>query len=320
MTKSSERARIELLTEIFQSRTIPSQALVGIGDDAAVLPPCQDKLVWTIDTQVEGVHFRRDLVSMHDLGYRATMAAVSDLGAMGASALGILAALVLPEGLDDSALSAIASGQAEAASAVGTNVIGGNLSRGRELSITTTVLGQTPRPLLRSGARVGDVVALAGPLGLAAAGLVLLERGLAQEADAAPAIAAFRRPIARIAAGLRARDQANAAIDVSDGLVRDLGHVARASGVSMGLFEDKLITEELKRAARLLDKDPVSLALYGGEDYAIVIAVPEGQTPAGFEPIGIVLACEGREPCVGLLADEPRRLVPLRDAGFDHFS
>ncbi len=322
MTKSSERARIELLRSALQTNLVPGRTLVGIGDDAAVIGPGSENLVWTIDAQVEGVHFRHDLVSRHDIGYRATMAAASDLAAMGASPVGILAALVLPETIDDDDLKAIAHGQAEAASAIGTRIIGGNLARGRELSITTTVLGEAPRPLLRSGALEGQTVAIAGPLGLAAAGLCLLSQGLASHLDARSAVVAFQRPTARIADGLRARGVASAAIDISDGLVADVGHIATASGVSVGLFVERLVSAELRRAAALAGKDPERLALYGGEDYALVITIPEGQTPPGFTPIGRVLSARGLAPCVGLLglSDDDSALRPLEDAGFDHFS
>lgn len=294
------------------------RTVVGIGDDAAVITPGKEPLVWTVDAQVEGIHFRRDLVSMADLGYRATMAASSDLAAMGASPLGILAGLVLPEYVTDEDLRAIAEGQHEAAKEVGTQIIGGNLARGREISITTTVLGETPRPLGRSGAKPGEVVAIAGPLGLSAAGLVLIDRGRAEEAGAAPAVRAYRRPVARIAAGLAAREVASAAIDVSDGLARDVGHVARASGVLVVLDPAALATTELAHAAALIGADPVALALHGGEDYAVVVTVPEDAVPPGFKQIGKVVPAEGNTSGVALERENGAR-IPLEERGYDHF-
>ena len=294
------------------------RTIVGIGDDAAVITPGRDPLVWTIDAQVEGIHFRRDLMSMADLGYRATMAAASDLGAMGASPLGILAGLVLPEYVTDDDLHAIAEGQREAAEEVGTQIIGGNLARGQELSITTTVLGETPRPLGRSGAKPGEVVAIAGPLGLSAAGLMFIERGREGEPDAAPAVRAYRRPVARIAAGLAARDVASAAIDVSDGLARDVGHVARASGVLVVLDLPALITPELERAAALVQADPYQLALQGGEDYAIVVTVPEDRVPAGFTRIGRALPPQDGKIGVAIERTDGSFEL-LEERGYDHF-
>ncbi|MDI3290873.1 thiamine-phosphate kinase [Polyangium sp. 15x6] len=315
--RSSERARIDMLARVFGADG-SGRTLVGIGDDAAVIAPGKEPLVWTIDAQVEGIHFRRDLVSMADLGYRATMAASSDLAAMGASPLGILAGLVLPDDVTDEDLRAIAEGQHEAAKEVGTQIIGGNLARGREISITTTVLGETPRPLGRSGAKPGEVVAIAGPLGLSAAGLVLIERGRAEEADAAPAVRAYRRPVARIAAGFAARDVASAAIDVSDGLARDVGHVARASRVLVVLDPAALVTAELERAAALVGVDPLALALHGGEDYAVVVTVPEEAFPPGFTRIGKVFPAEGNKTGVALERENGTR-VPVEERGYDHF-
>lgn len=319
MARSSERARIELLRATLAGADAEGRTLVGIGDDAAVLAPGNLPLVWTIDAQVEGVHFRRDLMTMSDLGFRATMAAASDLGAMGASPLGILAALVLPDDVEDDDLRAIAEGQREAADAIGTRIIGGNLARGRELSITTTALGESAKPLGRDGAVPGQTIALAGPLGLAAAGLSLIERGQEAHEDASDAVTAFRRPTARIASGLTARDVATAAIDISDGLVRDLSHIARASNVHITLDPTPLVTPALERAAALLGKTPLELALYGGEDYAIVVTVPEGRTPPGFTPIGRILAAAPGEALVRLSSPDGTSR-PLKDEGFDHFS
>lgn len=298
---------------------------MGIGDDAAVLAPNSMPLVWTIDAQVEGVHFRRDFMGMTDVGYRATMAAVSDLGAMGAAPVGILAALVLPANFSDEDLRALLAGQAEAAREVSTPIVGGNLARGSEISITTTVLGESSRPITRGGARVGDDVVLAGALGLSAAGLLLLQASLGKAVerldmhpDAAPALQAYRRPVARIADGLAARDVATAGIDVSDGLARDVGHLARASGVRIALDPSKLVTPELEEAARLVGADPLSLALYGGEDFALVMTVPAGQVPAGFVFVGRVLAMKnGRADVVLDRGDD--EFAAIEERGYDHF-
>lgn len=332
--RGSELERIALLRSALgghegstnaESRPTSSHehVLLGIGDDAAVLAPGREPLVWTIDCAVEGVHFRRDLIGFEDLGYRATMAAASDLAAMGAAPLGLLAALVLPEDVGDDDLAAIARGQRAACDALGTAIVGGNLARGGELSITTTALGAAPAPLRRDGARAGDVLAMAGPVGLAAAGLRLLDRGLhgsggAGDAGAAlRAIQAFRRPLARIDAGLRARASASAAIDVSDGLAADLAHLARASGVRAVLDRDALLTPELIAVAALLGEDPVELALHGGEDYALVIAGRDAGALPGFVAIG---RCEPRAEGESEVAlRDAGGVTPVKTAGFDHF-
>lgn len=315
----SELSRVELLRRVFGGAQA-ADVLVGIGDDAAVLRAPDEPLVWTIDAAVEGVHFRRDLVSFQDLGYRATMAAASDLAAMGAVPLGLLSALVLPGDVDDDALEALARGQREAADALGTAIVGGNLARGAELSITTTALGRAPEPIGRGGARAGDVVWLAGPVGLAGAGFALLDRRLPVTSEAArAAVLAFRRPVARIAAGVAARASARAAIDISDGLARDLGHVARAGGVRVVLDPEAIVTPELAAAAAELGVDPVFLALHGGEDYALAVVAPSRAMLPGFTRIG---GCEPLVPGGGDVAlvapDGSTRGVSER--GFDHFA
>jgi len=319
---SSERDRIELLRNALGGQ-LPQGVLLGIGDDAAAITPPAEALVWTVDAAVEGVHFRRDLLTLEDVGYRATMAAASDLAAMGAAPIGLLAALVLPAWVSDADLEALARGQREAADALGTAVIGGNLSRGTELSITTTALGTAARPLTRAGARPGDGIWMAGPVGLAALGLAALSRDEGPAAAekgppaVAAAVAAWRRPLARLADGRRASGRARAAIDVSDGLARDVGHVARASGVRAVLDAARLVGDELREAAAALGRDPLALALYGGEDYALVATLPEGQALEGFTRIGAVEPLSAG-PCVAL-AGEDGSITALVELGFDHF-
>jgi thiamine-monophosphate kinase len=312
---SSEQTRIALLRAAL-GRRADARVLVGIGDDAAVLAPGADPLVWTVDAQVEGVHFRRELLSLGDLGYRATMAAASDLAAMGASPLGLLAALVLPPWVSDADLEELAAGQREAAEALGTAVIGGNLARGTELSITTTALGAAARPLTRAGARAGDAVWMAGPVGLAAAGLALLIRGDVVDARS-PAVLAWRRPRARIGEGLAAAVLARAAVDVSDGLAQDVGHLARASGVRVVLDEAALVGPELVAAAAALGREPLGLALEGGEDYALVVALSAGDALEGFTRVGEVTAPEG--PARVALRRRDGAVAALEERGFDHF-
>jgi len=337
--KSPEFARIALIQEILGAARGDAghagRVLVGIGDDAAVLAGGADPLVWTVDCAVEGVHFRRDLMSLEDIGYRATMAAASDLAAMGATPVGLLASLVLPPSVRDADLRALVAGQRAACDAIGAAIIGGNLARGGEISVTTTALGSAPAPLCRDGARDGDELALAGPVGLAATGLRLLEarprrRGRAGEAGGAAraqaqtralalAIEAFRRPLARIDAGVRARGVARAAIDISDGLAADLGHLARASGVCALLEADALLGAELIEAAALAGADPLELALHGGEDYALLVAGPAVGALPGFVRVGRCAPRAEGTPEVGLLGPDGR-VTPVAGGGFDHFA
>jgi thiamine-monophosphate kinase len=287
---------------------------LGIGDDAAVLlAPAGQRLVWTIDEQVEGVHFRRDLLSWYDVGWRSYHAAASDVAAMGARPWCALCALVLPTDVDDSSLDAITSGQRDAAKGLGAPVVGGNLSRGECFSVATTLLGVCERAVPRSGARPGDGLWMAGRVGLAACGMWAIETGRANEPDFIEAVAAWRRPEALIASGLRMAPLAHAAVDVSDGLARDVGHLASASRVQVILDATVLANDPpLARAAAHGPRGGLDLALYGGEDYALVVASPDPID--GFRRIGDVR--DGS----GLVLRFSDGETPVEPRGFDHFA
>jgi thiamine-monophosphate kinase len=307
-----EIARVALLARLLGRAADGVE--VGIGDDAAVLAGTEAgaKLVWTIDEQVEGTHFRRDLLSMQDIGWRSFIAAVSDVAAMGARPWCALSALVLPDDVDDAALEELVRGQAEAAMAAKAPVVGGNLARGPALSIATTVLGRAQKPVLRSGARAGDGLWLAGSVGLAAAGFRALERGLGSDSRLAAAVAAWRRPVALVDAGMAMASVAHAAVDVSDGLARDAGHLAEASGVRALLDQGALASEaSLRDVALALGEDPVDLALHGGEDYALLVASPVAIE--GFRRVGEVRQGQG------LVLRTPTGEAPVEPRGFDHF-
>jgi thiamine-monophosphate kinase len=312
----SEFARLALLRKLLGTTTPPG-VVVGIGDDAAVLTQGAGSLVWTVDSSVEGVHFRREWASLHDIGWRSFMAAASDLAAMGATPRGALSALVLPETFTDAKLEELARGQSEAAAALGTSVIGGNLSRGTELSITTSLLGEAARPVLRMGAKSGDTVAVAGRVGLAAAGLEALGRGLSSQ-GVARAIEAWRRPRALIAEGAAGSAKATAGIDLSDGLVLDASRLATESGISIVLDANRVLSAagpDVTEAAKALSLESLDLALYGGEDYALLMTFAPGEVAPPFIAIGECQAGDG----VFLQAPSGQR-EKLEPRGFDHFS
>jgi thiamine-monophosphate kinase len=318
---TSEMGRIARLAALFALPAgAPDDSIKrAIGDDAAILIPRKrdgEELVWTVDAQVEGVHFRADLASWADIGWRSFMAAASDLAAMGATPWCALSALVLPKSLADDALDALTAGQAEAARAVGAAVVGGNLARGSEVSITTTLLGTSAHAIPRKAVR-GDGIWVSGALGLAAAGLAALERKLdPSDPDVARAALAWRRPEARIADGLRmAASASHGAIDVSDGLAQDIGHIAHASGLRAVIEESALRAYVLPNVGAIASRLAVSamdLALHGGEDYALIAACDhpiEGFVRLGRFEEGEGVALEGD--------DGPPRAIDAR--GFDHF-
>ncbi len=289
---------------------------LGIGDDAAVLLPSPRGQALSVDAQVEGVHFRRNLLSLTDIGYRALAAALSDLAAMGARPRAALLALVLPPELADAELYAIIDGVAEAQREHACAVAGGNLARGRELSITTTVVGDAPEPpLSRAGARPGDALRVTGTLGGAALGLALLQAGRGEIAPRS--VQRWRRPAPRIADGMALCGVASAAIDVSDGLLRDLQHVAEASGVGFELELARLpLDPELSAGARALGLDATALALSGGEDYELLFTAADDATRSPGTRIGRATVAPG----LRLLDARGRNVAPPALPGFDHFA
>ncbi|MGQ0539741.1 MAG: thiamine-phosphate kinase [Gemmatimonadaceae bacterium] len=203
----------------------------GIGDDAAVMDvPANERLVVSADTSVQDVHFRLEWLTPEEIGYRATMAALSDMAAMAARPLGMMLALIVPRQFTDAILR-LADGIGEAARSAQCTIIGGDLSRGATLSIGVSVLGATARPVGRHGARPGDLVYVTGVLGGPAAALAAFSAGVEPERAAR---ARFARPAARLREGMwAAQAGARAMIDISDGLVSDAGHLAAASGVRL---------------------------------------------------------------------------------------
>jgi thiamine-monophosphate kinase len=320
----TEEGLIERLAAVFARDGAPGGALLGIGDDAAVLAASDARLVWTVDTSVEGVHFERRWLSWLDVGARSFHAAVSDVAAMGARPRSALSSLILPADFPERALVELVRGQALASRELRCPVVGGNLSRGKPLSVTTTVLGSVDRPLTRAGARANDVLWLVGDVGLAAAGLALLRRrspvkslDRASRNAVAAALGAWRRPQARVREARRLAGRARAAIDVSDGLGRDAGHLAERSGVRIVIEEPRLraaLRPELLSVCELLRRDALSLALGGGEDYALLLtARPRVRLP-GAQRIGHVEKGEG----VVLVQPNGSR-VNIAATGFDHF-
>ncbi|HEY8428128.1 MAG TPA: thiamine-phosphate kinase [Sandaracinaceae bacterium] len=261
---------------------------LGIGDDAAILAPMAGGAVLSVDAVVDGVHFDRRWLSLEDVGWRGYAAALSDLAAMGASPRAGLLSLVLSSALGDEDVLALVRGAGEAARAFGAPIVGGNLSRGTELSLTSTVVGEAPpAPLTRAGAREGDAVWVTGTLGAAALGLAALAAGKGDDREAAPFVARWRRPTPRFDAARALLGVATSAADVSDGLVQDLGHICEESGVG-AVIEEALVplADGHEALAESLGEDALLLALTGGEDYELVFTAPAGAEPPMATRIG----------------------------------
>ncbi|MEZ6183391.1 MAG: thiamine-phosphate kinase [Planctomycetota bacterium] len=258
----------------------------GPGDDAALLrPPPGHELVWSVDDHVEGVHFR-PAWGWEAAGRKAAGAALSDLAASGAAPLGALLSLGLPRDVDPADLRALARGFGAKLRQAVCPLAGGNVTRSAGVRLSTSVLGAVPRGggLWRDGARPGAELFVSGPLGLARAGLVWLEGGGAlDEAALAPALDALLDPSPRLALGLRlGASEGVAALDLSDGLARDLPRLAAACGCAAQVDLGRVPGPPADVAARVA-VDPIELAWEGGEDYELLVA-----GPAELEALGLV--------------------------------
>ncbi len=315
--------------------------LVGPGDDAAVFRS-DGLLVATTDTLVEGV----DFLSGEDptrLGRRAMSVALSDLAAMGAWPAFFLLTVGFPESAADDLPLEIAVAAAARAQEFGAALAGGDLSRASQIFLSVAVWGKPAgRPMLRSGARAGDVLFVSGWLGEAAAGLALARAGAGFPArpdtggwtpgglpvpDLTRLLAAYREPEPRLALGraLASDRLATAAIDVSDGLGLDSARLARASGVRLVIERERLpLSPALRSFAELTGTDPVETALAGGDDYELLFTVSPVNAGRFADPPsdwGVNVRRIGRvEPGAGVYLEDERGLRPVGDLGFDHFS
>lgn len=256
---------------------------MGIGDDAAVLRAPDGRVAASTDLLVEGWHFRRDWSSATEIGGKAAAQNLADIAAMGAVPTALLVGLATPGDLPVTWAEDLAAGLAQECARVGASVAGGDISAGPVLMLAVTALGDLGGlpPVTRSGAQPGDVLAVAGPLGHSAAGLALLQAGLDQPASL---VAAHRWPHPDYAAGPEAaRLGATSMIDVSDGLVQDVGHLAEQSGVRIDL-ESGLLPHDhtLRAAARSTGaRDSLDWILSGGEDHALAATFPPGAALPG---------------------------------------
>ncbi len=310
-----------LLARIFPILPAGDSTLLGPGDDAAVIAAPDGRFVVSTDVLVQDRHFRLDWSDGRAVGRRAAAQNLADIAAMGARPTAMVVSLVLPGELPVSWVTDLAQGLADLCGPVGAGVVGGDLSGGDAVVVAVTVHGDLAgrAPVLRSGARPGDVVALAGTVGRSAAGWALLSDGALTEADD-ELIEVFRAPRPPLDAGPRAADAgATAMLDVSDGLLRDAGRIARASGVVLDLGRpEQVLTDDLAAvagAAHRLGIDPVGWVLTGGEDHGLLATFPESTpVPAGFRVIGRVRSAESAP---GVLVDgrAPGALSP----GWDHF-
>ena len=299
------------------------RAALGIGDDCALLVPTAGmQLAVSSDMLVEGRHFL-STVAPDRLGHKALAVNLSDLAACGARPLGFTLALALPRA-DEVFLEGFARGLFALAEAQGIELVGGDTTQG-PLNICITAMGEVPprQALLRSGARVGDELYVSGTVGDARLALEVFRGQLALDAAAFESVrAAMERPQPRVALGLALRGVASSAIDVSDGLLGDLGHVLRRSGVG-AVVDIDAVPRSAVLAAQTLDWQR-ECTLAGGDDYELIFTAPAASADAvqaAARRAGVAATRIGRiEPGAALrLVDGAGRPVPHTFGSFDHF-
>ena len=317
-----------LVAERQLSRRVGSEGrsldlLVGIGDDAAAWQTQDTTQVLTADALVEGVHFRRDMASWEEVGWKALAVNLSDVAAMGASPGLATVTLGLPLDLEVAAVDDLYRGILDCSVQHGGVVVGGDVVRSPVLFIALSLTGTAERLLTRSSARPGHAVAVTGTLGGSAAGLEVLRQGLCpgRGRDALALRSAHLRPQPRLQEGqLLAKRGVPCAMDISDGLVADLGRVCRVSGV--GAVVESASLPIHPAAKRLYPQQSLALALGGGEDYELLFAAPPdvvedllGALPSGGAVVGRIVDDVSGQVVV---LDDHGRPLDAASYGWDH--
>lgn len=330
LSLTGEPALIEALGRRFGPP--PAAVILGIGDDCAAIalngPQC---LLWTVDTLMEGVHFDLAYTSLAQLGWKSLTVNLSDIAAMGGEPRYALLSLGWPRERDQAQALDLAEGLAHAAREYGVAIIGGDtVASPGGVAVTVALLGVVPaaQMLRRSGARVGDLIYVTASLGEAAAGLEILKRNLELDPVLKEALCrAQLAPRPQLQAGrlLAQKGLATALIDLSDGVATDLFHICRASGVGARIAAAAAaISPRVQAAAPYLDRDPLNLALKGGEDYQLLFTSPpqlSGPLFQAFSQAGLPPPLNLGEIVSGsrvLLCTEEGE-VDISGAGFDHF-
>ncbi|MFM8515689.1 MAG: thiamine-phosphate kinase [Actinomycetota bacterium] len=278
-----------LIARIREGLSMTPNVIIGPGDDAAEVATGESVLI-TVDVLVEGRHFRRDWSSAVDVGRRAAAASLADIAAMGGTSTAVVVGFGAPADLPASWAQQCAAGIAEECGRAGAALVGGDVTAADQVVVSVTAIGDPPETgaVLRSGAEPGDVLALHGRVGWAAAGLAVLGRGFRAPKAL---VDAYRFPDIDYRQGARAAARgAHAMIDVSDGLVADARHIAEASGVAITLDPEALaVPEPIATTASAYNVDPREWMLTGGDDHAFLAAFPDKKSvPKGWTIVGVV--------------------------------
>ena len=306
----SEATLIARLRELFNT-SFQSGVELGIGDDAAVLAASNNKLVATVDMAVEGIHFRRDWSSPFQIGAKLTTANLADIFAMGAVPKYLLVAAAISQVNNSEVITELAKGIRSVADNFKVTVIGGDLSKSESMSLSITALGElSGKPILRSGAQVGDLLYLSSLPGLSAAGLAILNRGLDRPRYV---VDAHLNP--KLVAPDKLIKVATSMCDISDGLVTDAGNITKASGVAINLNKELITStpnfKDLAELANELGEDVFDWILTGGEDHFFLATVnPSNASEELGIRVGVVTTGGGEISLDGAV---------IKKSGYQHF-
>lgn len=325
MTRVHDVDEFELIRRFREVLPAGERALVASGDDCAVIAAPEGQFIVSTDVLVENHDFLRHWSSAYEVGARAAAQNLADIAAMGGRVSTAVVGLTIPEDEDLEWVIDLVRGFGDRIRTAGGGVDGGDLSAGEQVVVSVTVMGWTDGPAVtRCGARVGDVVALAGTLGRSGAGLDLLMGGFIDPThhsedelgDVYEAVRIFRSPEPPLEAGPAAlRAGATAMMDLSDGLAKDANRLARASGVRIEIDRELLTAdlEALSGPALVVGKNPMEWVLRGGEDHSLLATFPaDSPLPEGFRVIGRV--CEAHDGHCGAFVDGQQL-----HGGWDHF-
>lgn len=315
MSSVEDLGEFEVIARLVKKFSQNDSVIVGSGDDAAVVAMPDGDVVISTDMSVENVDFKLAWSTPVEIGQRIAAQNLSDIFAMGAHPVAMTVAVVVPKNTQMQVLEGLVLGIEEECKKVGASVVGGDLSSGNELTIAITVIGQRRgnKVVLRSGAQVGDEVFISGELGYSVAGLTCLQAG---HVNPKVFVQAFRVPTPPYGLGIDcSKTGATSMIDISDGLVSDLGHIAKSSGITIDLDSAELQpSAEMTQVAKAFGQDAKLWVLTGGEDHALVATFkPGASVPSGMRKIGRVVAESSGE----VLVDGA---VFTHKSGFEHFS
>ena len=323
----------ELISIIHRLQAQVPLGYVGIGDDAAYLPPNSSGTLISQDMLVENVHFRLDWTTAEQLGEKSVAVNISDIAAMGGQPMAMLTSLSVPGNLDVQWVEDLYRGIAKALDWYGAVLVGGDTVGSTDrIALDVTVLGRPgpTGPILRTGAKPGDRIFVTGRLGAAYAGYLLLSHGTTWPSTVVSersVMMAHLSPVARIQMGLAMAPWAHAMTDVSDGLVMELEELTRFGSIGATIWQDALPIDAATRAtAQRFGGDVVDFALFGGEDYELVATIPPSRVS---EVLSLATRCGVAVTEVGIITESPGIRIAgtaggeervVHGHGFNHFS